>query len=50
MNNPQLFKNEMFEVSATIENDLIIFDAEQVAKSLGFVQEKITNNTFDGNE
>ncbi|WP_144487719.1 ORF6C domain-containing protein [Bacillus pumilus] len=40
MNNPQLFKNEMFEVSAKIENDLIIFDAEQVAKSLGFVQEK----------
>ncbi|MEY8844065.1 ORF6C domain-containing protein [Bacillus safensis] len=40
MNNPQLFKNEMFEVSAKIEGDLIIFDAEQVAKSLGFVQEK----------
>ncbi|WP_144495900.1 ORF6C domain-containing protein [Bacillus pumilus] len=40
MKNPQLFKNEMFEVSAKIENDLIIFDAEQVAKSLGFVQEK----------
>ncbi|MCK6164629.1 MULTISPECIES: ORF6C domain-containing protein [Bacillus] len=40
MNNPQLFKNEMFEVSVKIEGDLIIFDAEQVAKSLGFIQEK----------
>lgn len=42
MNQLQTFKNELFEVAAKIENDQIIFDAEHVAKSLGFKQ--IKNN------
>ncbi|WP_243299106.1 phage antirepressor KilAC domain-containing protein [Bacillus litorisediminis] len=36
----QVFKNELFEVSAKVENEQILFDVEQVAKSLGFVQHK----------
>ncbi len=35
MNNLQTFKNEIFEVAAKIENDQILFDAEQVARNLG---------------
>lgn len=42
MNQLQTFKNELFEVAAKIENDQILFDAEHVAKSLGFKQ--IKNN------
>ncbi|APJ26593.1 MULTISPECIES: ORF6C domain-containing protein [Bacillus] len=42
MNQLQTFKNELFEVSAKIENDQILFDVEHVAKSLGFKQ--IKNN------
>lgn len=40
MNQLQTFKNELFEVAAKIENDQILFDAEHVAKSLGFKQIK----------
>lgn len=40
MNQLQTFKNELFEVSAKIENDQILFDVEHVAKSLGFKQIK----------
>jgi len=42
VNQLQTFKNELFEVAAKIENDQILFDAEHVAKSLGFKQ--IKNN------
>ncbi|MEE2020968.1 BRO family protein, partial [Bacillus toyonensis] len=40
MNQLQKFKNEIFEVSAKFENGEILFDVEQVAKSLGFTQLK----------
>ena len=36
MNQLKVFKNELFEVSATIENDTVLFDAETVARCLGF--------------
>ncbi len=36
MNELKIFKNELFEVSATIENDTVLFDAEMVARCLGF--------------
>jgi anti-repressor protein len=36
----QTFKNELFEVSAKFDDGQILFDVEQVAKSLGIVQEK----------
>jgi len=41
MNQLQKFKNEIFEVSAKFENGEVLFDVEQVAKSLGIVQTKI---------
>lgn len=40
MNQLQIFKNELFQVSATIENGQILFDVEEVAKSLGFTEIK----------
>lgn len=40
MNQLQTFKNELFEVAAKIENDQILFDVEQVARSLGIVDVK----------
>ncbi|MCM3436808.1 ORF6C domain-containing protein [Bacillus licheniformis] len=40
MNQLQTFKNELFEVAVKIENEQILFDAEHVAKSLGFKQIK----------
>lgn len=43
MQNMQTFKNNLFEVAAKIENDQIMFDAEQVAMSLGIVD--IRNGT-----
>lgn len=43
MDQLKVFKNEMFEVGAVLENGEILFDAEQVAKSLGFVS-KTTKN------
>ncbi|MED1607787.1 ORF6C domain-containing protein [Cytobacillus kochii] len=43
MNELQTFKNKLFEVAAKIENGQILFDAEQVAKSLGFVSKTIKN-------
>lgn len=36
MNNLQVFKNDMFEVSIQMENGEVLFDAENVAKNLGF--------------
>ena len=43
MNNLQVFKNEMFEVSIQLENGEVLFDAEAVAKCLGITDVK--NNT-----
>ena len=43
MNNLQVFKNEMIEVSIQIENGEVLFDAEAVAKCLGITDVK--NNT-----
>ncbi|MES1053735.1 phage repressor protein/antirepressor Ant [Bacillus thuringiensis] len=40
MNYLQKFKNEIFEVSAKFENGEVLFDVEQVAKSLGIVDSK----------
>ncbi|GIN88680.1 hypothetical protein J6TS2_50660 [Heyndrickxia sporothermodurans] len=40
MNQLQIFKNDFFQVAAKMENDQILFDVEQVAKSLGITQEK----------
>lgn len=45
MNNLQVFKNELFEVAVKLENGEIVFDAEQVAKCLGIVQNK-NDKTF----
>jgi anti-repressor protein len=49
MNNLQVFKNELFQVSVKLENGQTIFDAETVAKSLGLVvsQGKYTNVRWD---
>ncbi|WP_226374281.1 BRO-N domain-containing protein [Virgibacillus alimentarius] len=40
MNKLQIFENELFKVSAKTEGEQILFDVEQVAKSLGFTQTK----------
>ncbi len=40
MDQLQKFKNEIFEVSAKFENGEVLFDVEQVAKSLGIVDSK----------
>lgn len=45
MKDLKIFKSNLFEVAAKIENNQILFDAEQVAKSLGFVS-KTTKNGF----
>ncbi|PEK91439.1 phage antirepressor KilAC domain-containing protein [Bacillus mycoides] len=45
MNQLKKFKNEIFEVSAKFENGEVLFDVEQVAKSLGFTQIK-NNKTY----
>lgn len=37
MNQLKVFENELFKVSAKLENGQPLFDAEQVAKNLGFV-------------
>ena len=36
----QIFENNLFKVSAKTEGEQILFDVEQVAKSLGFTQTK----------
>ncbi|MGG4365690.1 ORF6C domain-containing protein [Bacillus subtilis] len=36
MNQLQTFKNDLFQVAAKVENNQILFDAEQVARNLGF--------------
>lgn len=40
MNALKTFKNKIFEVSAKFENGEVLFDVEQVSKSLGFTQKK----------
>lgn len=40
MNQMQIFENNLFKVSAKTEGEQILFDVEQVAKSLGFTQTK----------
>ena len=40
MNNLQVFKNELFQVSVKLENGQTVFDAETVAKSLGLTDNK----------
>lgn len=37
MNQLQVFENELFKVSAKREGDQVLFDAEEVSRSLGFV-------------
>lgn len=37
LNQLQVFENELFKVSARVEGEQILFDAEQVAKCLGIV-------------
>lgn len=44
MNNLQVFKNEMFEVSIQLENGEILFDVENVARCLGFIKTEVKNN------
>ncbi|SIR94816.1 Prophage antirepressor [Bacillus cereus] len=44
MNQLTKFKNEIFEVSAKFENGEVLFDVEQVAKSLGIVDIKNGRN------
>lgn len=44
MNQLRKFKNEIFEVSAKFENGEVLFDVEQVAKSLGIVDIKNGRN------
>ncbi|WP_016991695.1 phage antirepressor Ant [Lysinibacillus boronitolerans] len=36
----QLYKNDLFEVAATVEDDQILFDVEKVARCLGITQKK----------
>lgn len=40
MNKLQIFRNEVFQVAAKVENNEILFDVEQVAKSLGITDTK----------
>lgn len=40
MDNLQIFKNELFEVSTKLKDGTILFDAETVARSLGITQKK----------
>lgn len=40
MNQLQIFRNEMFEVGAKVEGETVLFDAEHVAKCLGFIQKQ----------
>ncbi|MED4083910.1 phage antirepressor KilAC domain-containing protein [Halalkalibacterium halodurans] len=43
MNQLEVFENELFKVSAKIEGDQVLFDAEEVARSLGFVSKTEKN-------
>lgn len=40
MNELQIFKNDIFEVAVKLKNGETLFDAEKVAKSLGFTESK----------
>lgn len=40
MSDLNVFQNDLFKVSVKIENDQIMFDCEEVAKNLGFIQTK----------
>lgn len=39
----QLYQNELFEVAATVEEGQVLFDAEKVARCLGFVSRSTKN-------
>jgi phage antirepressor YoqD-like protein len=43
MNNLQIFKNDLFEVAAKLDNGEIAFDVEHVAKCLGFTKTETKN-------
>ncbi|MGG0891657.1 BRO-N domain-containing protein [Cytobacillus horneckiae] len=43
MNQLKVFKNELFEVGAKVENGEILFDVEHVAKCLGIVSKTVKN-------
>lgn len=45
MNQLKVFENDLFKVSAKQEGDQILFDAEQVARCLGFVSKTYKNGT-----
>ncbi|GEM04140.1 hypothetical protein HMI01_11280 [Halolactibacillus miurensis] len=45
MSDLRVFENEMFHVSAKLENGQALFDVEEVAKSLGFVSKTDKNGT-----
>lgn len=45
MNRLQVFENNLFKVSAKLENGQALFDAEEVSKSLGFVSKTEKNGT-----
>lgn len=40
MNQLKVFKNELFEVSTKMKDGQVLFEVEQVAKSLGFTETK----------
>ena len=40
MNDLQVFKNDLFQVAIKLDNGQTVFDAETVAKSLGFTEIK----------
>lgn len=43
MSHLQLYQNELFEVAATVEDGQVLFDAEKVARCLGFVSRSTKN-------
>lgn len=43
MNQLQIYKNELFEIGAKVEDETILFDVERVAKCLGITQQKNGN-------
>ena len=45
MNKLQNFTNGIFNLDVKVEGEEVLFSAEQVAKSLGFITVYITENT-----
>lgn len=43
MNELQVFKNDLFEIAVKLENGEWVFDAERVARSLGFIKTEVKN-------